>query len=132
MLGDASAGASAQRGAGKPDRKTKVELNYLNKWSEKNRMGVSEGSTWFYRPAEAISSRNAGWGRTREQSWGRGLGVSPLTGVGRLCQAPVEDPHAVPGVETGIKSLTLLSSAGFIYAFVLTKERKKERSSCGR
>lgn len=53
-------------------------------------------------------------------------------GVGRLCQAPVEDPHAAPGVETGIKSLSLLSSAGFIYAFVLTEEKKKERGAWGR
>lgn len=119
-------------GAGEPDCKMNVELNYIKKWSEKTRMAVSEGSTWFHRPAGAISRRNVGWGRTREQIWGRGLGVSPLMGVGRLCQAPVEDPHAAPGVETGIKSLSLLSSAGFIYAFVLTEEKKKERSAWGR
>lgn len=46
-------------------------------------------------------------------------------GVGHLCQAPVEDPHVVLVVETEIKSLSLLSSTGFIYAFVLMKEREK-------
>lgn len=78
------------------------------------------------------SNQQQKWVRTRDQSWGRGLGGSPLTGVGRLCQAPVEDLHALLGVEKGIKSLSLLSSGGFIYAFVLMKEREKERSARGR
>lgn len=117
-------------GVGKPGWKTNVELNYLKKWSEKPRTAVSEGRTWFYRPAGAISSRNGeGPGiRAGEEGWGG----SPLMGVGRLCQAPVEDLHALLGVEKGIKSLSLLSSGGFIYAFVLMKEREKERSARGR
>lgn len=44
----------------------------------------------------------------------------------------MEDLHALLGVEKGIKSLSLLSSGGFIYVFVLMKEREKERSARGR
>lgn len=48
------------------------------------------------------------------QSWGRGLGLSALTGV--------EAPHTVLGVKPGITSLGLLLSAGFIYTFVRKEE----------
>lgn len=111
--------ASINREMTKPKGKTGVGINYLKKCSEKTRrLSVTDYYYNFFGSAATVSyikwGRKGPASRTGEQD----LGLVPWQ-----VRAPLEEPCAISGVDTGIRVWNLFCSADFIYALVLTKER---------
>lgn len=111
--------ASINREMTKPNGKTGVRINYLKKCSEKTwRLSVTDYYYNFFGSAATVSyikwGRKGPASRTGEQD----LGLVPWQ-----VRAPLEEPCAISGVDTGIRVWNLFCSADFIYALVLIKER---------
>lgn len=111
--------ASINREMTKLNGKTGVGINYLKKCSEKTwRLSVTDYYYNFFGSAATVSyikwGRKGPASRTGEQD----LGLVPWQ-----VRAPLEEPCAISGVDTGIRVWNLFCRGDFIYALVLTKER---------